>query len=106
VIAGMNSHLGANTIPSAAYTGPVVAWMGITEEQARADGNEHIKGVFPWAASGCSLSIGRNEGQTKAMFEKASHRISAPVGLEPMPANSSPRLSSHWKWAPMSKTSH
>ena len=75
VISGMKSYFDAKTIPSVAYTDPEVAWMGITEEQAKADGIEYEKGVFPWAASGRSLSIGRNEGMTKVLFEKDSHRI-------------------------------
>jgi dihydrolipoamide dehydrogenase len=75
VISGMKSYFDAKTIPSVAYTDPEVAWMGITEEQAKAEGIEYTKGVFPWAASGRSLSIGRNEGLTKVLFEKDSHRI-------------------------------
>ena len=75
VISGMKSFFDAKTIPSVAYTDPEVAWMGLTEEQAKADGIEYEKGVFPWAASGRSLSIGRNEGITKILFEKGSHRI-------------------------------
>ena len=75
VIAGMKSFFDARTIPSVAYTDPEVAWMGITEEQARADGIEYEKGVFPWAASGRSLSIGRNEGLTKILFDKDNHKI-------------------------------
>ena len=75
VIAGMKSYFDAKTIPSVAYTDPEIAWMGITEEQAKADGIEFEKGVFPWAASGRSLSIARNEGLTKVLFDKDSHRI-------------------------------
>jgi dihydrolipoamide dehydrogenase len=75
VIAGMKSYFDAKTIPSVAYTDPEIAWMGITEEQAKTDGIEYTKGVFPWAASGRSLSIGRNEGMTKVLFDKDSHRI-------------------------------
>jgi len=75
VISGMKSFFDAKTIPSVAYTDPEIAWMGITEEQAKADGIDYTKGVFPWAASGRSLSIGRNEGLTKVLFEKESHRI-------------------------------
>ncbi|MGB5457691.1 MAG: dihydrolipoyl dehydrogenase [Gammaproteobacteria bacterium] len=75
VIAGIKSFFDAKTIPSVAYTDPEVAWMGITEEQAKVEGIEYTKGVFPWAASGRSLSIGRNEGLTKILFEKDSHRI-------------------------------
>jgi dihydrolipoamide dehydrogenase len=63
------------TIPSVAYTDPEIAWMGITEEQAKAEGIEYDKGAFPWAASGRSLSIGRDDGLTKALFDKTSGRI-------------------------------
>jgi dihydrolipoyl dehydrogenase len=75
VIAGMKSFFDAKTIPSVAYTDPEISWMGITEEQAKADGVKYTKGVFPWAASGRSLSIGRNEGLTKVLFDKSSHKI-------------------------------
>ena len=75
VISGMKSFFDAKTIPSVAYTDPEIAWMGVTEEQAKSEGIEYTKGVFPWAASGRSLSIGRNEGMTKVLFEKDSHKI-------------------------------
>ncbi len=75
VICGMKSYFDAKTIPSVAYTDPEIAWMGLTEEQAKADGIEYSKGVFPWAASGRSLSIGRNEGLTKVLFDKNTNRI-------------------------------
>jgi len=75
VITGMKSFFDAKTIPSVAYTDPEISWMGITEEQAKADGIEYIKGAFPWAASGRSLSIGRNEGITKVLFDKNTHKI-------------------------------
>jgi dihydrolipoamide dehydrogenase len=75
VITGMKSFFDAKTIPSVAYTDPEISWMGITEEQAKADGVEYTKGVFPWAASGRSLSIGRNEGLTKVLFDKNTHKI-------------------------------
>ncbi len=75
VIAGMKSFFDAKTIPSVAYTDPEISWMGITEEQAKADGVEYTKGAFPWAASGRSLSIGRNEGITKVLFDKNTHKI-------------------------------
>lgn len=75
VIAGMKSFFDAKTIPSVAYTDPEISWMGMTEEQAKADGVEYTKGAFPWAASGRSLSIGRNEGITKVLFDKNTHKI-------------------------------
>jgi len=75
VISGMKSYFDAKTIPSVAYTDPEIAWMGITEEQAKAEGVEYTKGAFPWAASGRSLCIGRNEGITKILFDKNTHKI-------------------------------
>ena len=63
------------TIPSVAYTDPEVAWMGLSETEAKAQGIEYVKGAFPWAASGRSLSIGRDEGLTKALFEKSTGRL-------------------------------
>ncbi len=75
VIAGQKSYFDAKTIPSVAYTDPEVAWMGLSEEQCKQDGIEYEKGVFPWAASGRSLSIGRNDGLTKLLFDKASKKI-------------------------------
>ncbi len=63
------------TIPSVAYTDPEIAWMGITETEAKAQGIEYEKGAFPWAASGRSLSIGRDDGLTKALFDKSSGRL-------------------------------
>jgi dihydrolipoamide dehydrogenase len=74
VISGMKSYFDARTIPSVAYTDPEVAWMGKTEEQCKAEGIAYEKGVFPWAASGRSLSLGRNEGITKVLFDE-DHRI-------------------------------
>jgi len=58
-----------------AYTDPEIAWTGITEEQAKAQGIDYDKGVFPWAASGRSLGIGRDEGITKVLFDKKTERI-------------------------------
>ena len=75
VIAGMKSFFDAKAIPSVAYTDPEISWMGVTEEQAKAEGIEYTKGAFPWAASGRSLSIGRNEGITKVLFDKHTHKI-------------------------------
>jgi dihydrolipoamide dehydrogenase len=74
VISGMKSFFDARTIPSVAYTDPEVAWMGKTEEQCKAEGIQYEKGVFPWAASGRSLSLGRDEGMTKVLFDD-KHRI-------------------------------
>ena len=74
VIAGQKSYFDARTIPSVAYTDPEVAWMGKTEDECKAEGIDYSKGVFPWAASGRSLSIGRDEGMTKVLFD-ADHRL-------------------------------
>jgi dihydrolipoamide dehydrogenase len=75
VIAGHKTFFDARTIPSVAYTDPEIAWMGLSEAQARADGVEYEKAVFPWAASGRALSMGREEGMTKLLFEKGSRRL-------------------------------
>ena len=77
VIAGMKSYFDARTIPSVAYTDPEVAWMGKTEEQCKAEGLDYTKGVFPWAASGRSLSLGRDEGMTKVLFDQSQRIIGA-----------------------------
>jgi len=79
VCAGMKSHFDARAIPSVAYTDPEVAWMGVTEEEAKAQGLEYEKGVYPWAASGRSLSLGRNEGLTKLLFGKDRKLIGAGI---------------------------
>ncbi len=75
VIAGHKASFDALTIPSVAYTDPEVAWMGLTENDAKADGIAYEKGVFPWAASGRSLSIARSEGLTKVLVDPESRRI-------------------------------
>jgi dihydrolipoamide dehydrogenase len=75
VIAGNKSFFDARAIPSVAYTDPEIAWMGKTEEQCTAEGIEITKGAFPWAASGRSLSNGRNEGMTKVLFDKGSGQL-------------------------------
>jgi dihydrolipoamide dehydrogenase len=73
--AGHNSFFDAKVIPSVAYTDPEVAWVGLTENEAKAKGVKYGKGVFPWAASGRSLSLGRDEGITKVLFDEATERI-------------------------------
>ncbi len=73
--AGKNSFFDAKVIPSVAYTDPEVAWVGLTENEAKAAGAKYGKGVFPWAASGRSLSLGRDEGVTKVLFDEATERI-------------------------------
>ena len=75
VIAGQKSVFEPMTIPSVAYTDPEVAWMGLNETEAKAQGIDYVKGAFPWAASGRSLSIVRDEGLTKALFEKSTGRL-------------------------------
>ena len=75
VIAGHKAAFDARTIPSVAYTDPEVAWMGLTETQAQAQGVEYEKAVFPWAASGRAIASGRDEGVTKLLFDKSSKRI-------------------------------
>jgi len=75
VIAGMKSSFEPLTIPSVAYTDPEVAWMGLNEIEAKAQGIEYEKGAFPWAASGRALGIDRDEGMTKVLFDKESKRI-------------------------------
>ncbi len=75
VAAGEKASFDALTIPSVAYTDPEVAWTGISEDEAKKQGIEYEKAAFPWAASGRSLGMGRNEGLTKVIFEKESGRI-------------------------------
>jgi dihydrolipoamide dehydrogenase len=65
----------ARTVPAVAYTDPEVAWMGLTETAAREQGIEYERAVFPWAASGRALTVGRTEGLTKLLLEPGSHRI-------------------------------
>lgn len=72
---GLPSHFDARVIPSVAYTDPEIAWVGVTEEEAKAKGMKVGKGVFPWAASGRALSLGRDEGVTKLIFDEATDRV-------------------------------
>ncbi len=76
VIAGVaGAEFDAKTIPSVAYTDPEVAWMGLTETAAKEEGIEYERAVFPWAASGRALGLGRGEGLTKLLFEPGSQRL-------------------------------
>jgi len=75
VICGQKSGFDALTIPSVAYTDPEVAWTGKTEKELKIEGIKFKKGVFPWAASGRSLSIGRSEGITKGLFDSETGKI-------------------------------
>ncbi|MGJ7568881.1 dihydrolipoyl dehydrogenase [Variovorax sp. GB1R11] len=65
----------ARVIPSVAYTDPEVAWVGLTEDQAKAEGIKVKKGHFPWTASGRAIANGRDEGFTKLLFDAETHRI-------------------------------
>src|SRR5919205_1578361 len=75
VIAGHNVAFDARSIPSVAYTDPEVAWTGLTETEAKAQGIEYDKGAFPWAASGRALGLGRSDGVTKLLFAKDTRRL-------------------------------
>jgi len=75
VISGEKSAFDALTIPAVAFTDPEITWMGLTEIEAKKQGIEYDKGTFPWAASGRSLSLGRNEGMTKILCEKETGRV-------------------------------
>lgn len=75
VIAGHKTEFVASVIPSVAYSDPEVAWVGMTETEAKAKGIEIEKASFPWAASGRALSIARTEGSTKLIFDKETHRV-------------------------------
>jgi dihydrolipoamide dehydrogenase len=75
VAAGKNSAFDARVIPSVAYTDPEVAWVGVTEDEAKQQKLDYGKGVFPWAASGRSLALGRDEGLTKLLFDKKTERV-------------------------------
>ncbi|HEU0189306.1 MAG TPA: dihydrolipoyl dehydrogenase [Gallionella sp.] len=75
VIAGHKAFFEPLTIPSVAYTDPEIAWMGLTETQAKAQGIAYEKANFPWAASGRALSIGREEGATKLLLDPTTRRI-------------------------------
>jgi dihydrolipoamide dehydrogenase len=75
VAAGHKAAFDARCIPSVAYTDPEIAWAGLTETEAKARGIEYGKGTFPWAASGRSLALNRDDGFTKLLFDKETHRI-------------------------------
>jgi len=75
VIAGKKHFFEPRCIPNVAYTDPEVAWVGVTEQEAKANGLAYDKGVFPWLASGRALSLGREEGLTKVIIDKASNRV-------------------------------
>ncbi|WP_018952581.1 dihydrolipoyl dehydrogenase [Thioalkalivibrio sulfidiphilus] len=79
VAAGEKSYFDARAIPSVAYTHPEVAWMGITETEAKAKGIEYTKGVFPWAASGRAISVGGESGLTKLLFDEHGRVMGAGI---------------------------
>jgi dihydrolipoamide dehydrogenase len=73
--AGEKSFFDARVIPSVAYTDPEIAWVGLTEDEAKAEGVKVQKAAFPWAASGRAIANGRDEGFTKLLFDDATHRV-------------------------------
>ena len=75
VAAGQKSHFDARAIPSVAYTDPEIAWVGLTETDAKRQGIDYEKAQFPWAASGRALALGRDEGFTKLLFDKQTERV-------------------------------
>jgi dihydrolipoamide dehydrogenase len=75
VAAGQKRAFDARVIPSVAYTDPEIAWVGLTETDAQAQGIRVGKGAFPWIASGRSLALGREEGFTKLLFDPETHRV-------------------------------
>jgi dihydrolipoyl dehydrogenase len=83
VAAGKPSYFDVRGIPSVAYTDPEVAWVGVTETEAKEAGVKYGKGNFPWAASGRSLSLGRDEGMTKLLFDEATGRLIGAAAVGP-----------------------
>lgn len=75
VIAGQKSYFDARVIPSVAYTNPEIAWVGLTEDDAKKQGVEYTKGLFPWAASGRAIANARDEGFTKLLFDANTNHI-------------------------------
>ena len=75
VAAGQKSFFDARVVPAVAYTDPEVAWVGLTEDDAKARGVAYEKGTFPWAASARSLTLGRSDGLTKLLFDKTTRRL-------------------------------
>ncbi|WP_233840932.1 dihydrolipoyl dehydrogenase [Dyella sp. 2HG41-7] len=75
VVAGMKSHFDARVIPSVAYTDPEIAWVGVTEREAKEKGLKIGVGKFPWVASGRAIGIDRTEGFTKLLFDEETHRV-------------------------------
>ena len=75
VISGLKHFFDPKCIPNVAYTDPEIAWVGVTENEAKASGIKYGKGVFPWAASGRALSNARSEGVTKLIVDETTHRV-------------------------------
>lgn len=75
VAAGHKASFDVRCIPAVAYTDPEIAWAGLTETDAKAQGIQYGKGIFPWAASGRSLALNRDDGFTKLLFDKDTHRV-------------------------------
>ena len=75
IIAGHKATFDARTIPSVAYTDPEIAWMGLTETEAKKQGIDYERASFPWAASGRAIAMGREEGMTKLLLDKNTRRI-------------------------------
>ena len=75
IIAGSKKNIKSRVIPSVAYTDPEIAWVGLTETEAKLKNIDYGKGVFPWAANGRSLALARDEGITKILFDKKSKKI-------------------------------
>ncbi len=73
--AGEKSHFDARVVPSVAYTDPEIAWVGVTEDEAKAAGRKVGKGLYPWSALGRAIANGRDEGFTKLLFDAETHRI-------------------------------
>jgi len=73
--AGLKHFNDVRAIPAVAYTDPEVAWAGVTEKQAQEQGIPADKGSFPWSASGRNLTLGRDDGLTKLLFDPVSHRL-------------------------------
>ena len=75
ICAGLKSGFEANVIPSVAYTDPEIAWVGLTETQAKEQDIDFEVGSFPWAASGRAIGNDRTEGKTKLLFDPKTHRV-------------------------------
>jgi dihydrolipoamide dehydrogenase len=105
VAAGHKRAFDARVIPSVAYTDPEIAWVGLTETQAKAQGIAYGKGSFPWAASGRSLALNRDEGMTKLSSTNRRSGYLAPASSVPTPATSSARWPWPSRWVPTPKTS-